>query len=91
MIGNGSITIIALILLYLNIIYDENTNNKLKFRQYKTTQLHNSSPLLAFIAGLFVATTTAALTVDSILLALLSYLKTRKISPYVRYGLAGSV
>ena len=90
MIGSGSITIIALILLYLNIIYDENTNNKLRFWQYEPLN-YIMVALLAFVTGLFVETATAALTAASILLAILSYLKTRKISPYVSYGFVGCI
>lgn len=88
MIGNGSITIIALILLYLNIIFDENTERRLRFWQHgKLNSLMVF--LLAFTTGLFVETATAGLTAASILLALMSLQKTRKISPFIRYGLVG--
>lgn len=89
LIGNvGYIPIIALILLYLNIIYNENTDQRLQF--WQSEKLNGLFVfLLAFVIGLWVEHVAIAFAAANILLALLSYLKSGKIFPYIRYGIAG--
>jgi hypothetical protein len=91
LVGNvGYIFVIPLILLYLNIIYNENTERRLHFWQNERL---NYLPvmLLAFLIGLWVETVTLGFTAANILLALFSYKKSRKVSPYIRSGIVGCI
>lgn len=91
LIGNvGYISVIALILLYLNIIYNENTGQGLRFWQHKKLN-YLIVALLAFLIGLWVENVAIGFVAANILLAILSYIKSRKISPYICYGTVGSV
>ena len=84
------IPVILLILLYLNIIYYENTDLRLSFWHHETPN-YMVVALLAFSIGLWTENLTIAFTVANFLLAILSYLKSRKVSPSIRYGVVGSI
>ena len=84
----GYIFVIGLIFLYLNIIFNENADKRLRFWQHEKLN-YLSVTLLAFIIGLWIENTTIGFVAANILLALISYIKFRKISPYICCGLAG--
>jgi len=86
----GYIFVIALIFLYLNIIYNENTDKRLRFWQHEKLN-YLLVTLLAFIIGLWIENTTIGFVAANILLALLSYINYKKVSPYILYGLIGSI
>lgn len=84
----GYIFVIGLIFLYLNIIYNENTDKKLRFWKHEKLNCLFVT-LLAFTIGLWIENTTIGFVAANILLAILSYMKVGKVTPYIRYGLAG--
>lgn len=91
LVGNvGYIFVIPLIMLYLNILYNEKSEQRLRFWQHERLN-YLVVLLIAFLIGLWVETVTLGFTAANILLALLSYFKNRKISPYIRYGIAGCI
>jgi len=79
-----------LIFVYLNIIFNENTDGRLRFwRNEKLNYL--SIALLALLIGLWMETITIGFFAANILLAVLAYIKNRKISPYISFGIVGSI
>ncbi len=91
LIGNvGYITVIPLILLYLNIIQDAKTAQEPGFWQHDTTK-RLLIGLLAFVIGLWVENITLGFLAGNLLLAALSYIRTRRVSPDIWYGIGGTL
>lgn len=89
--GNvGYITVVALIFFYLYLIYNESTNRQT--RLWKSETLNNLMIFLfAFIIGLWTENVTLAFTTGNLLLTIISYFKQKKITPFLKSGLTGSI
>lgn len=86
----GYVFAIGLILLYLNIIYSEGTDQRLRF--WQNEKLNGLVvAFLAFVIGLWIENTTIGFVAANILLAIQSYIKVGKVTPYIRYGIVGSL
>lgn len=91
LVGNvGYIFVIPLIMLYLYVIHNEDSEQRWRFWQHERLN-YLVVMLIAFLIGLWVETVTLGFTAANILLALLSYLKYKKVSSYIRYGIAGCI
>ncbi len=92
LIGNvGYITVIALIFLYLNIIFNEEEGNT-TFQFWQNKKIHSFFVgILALCIGLWTENVTIGFFAANILLAIQSYIKNKKISTSIWYGLVGCV
>ncbi len=90
-IGNISYSIaICLIFFYLTLIYRENTDKKIKFWQNEKLNLLIIATV-SFCASLFIENMTIGLTVANIIICMQSYLKRKKITPYIIWGFTGNI